>query len=125
MNSSKIPKPGAPSGPCKMECGHDECLAQMRIAIARCAICGEGISFNCVFCPWPIDAPSLGLYAHLFCLAITADHAWDRELKRLFGNVADCARYDERGRSTPELARLRAQMLEMAAALRQAYQEAA
>lgn len=37
---------------------------------------------------------------------LTPDAAWSAELKRVFGKAAGDARYDARGTSTPELARL-------------------
>lgn len=42
----------------------------------------------------------------LYYKALAADHAFSRELERLFGKEAGDARYDARGKSTPELREL-------------------
>ena len=40
---------------------------------------------------------------HLYENAVEADEAFSRELTRVFGGQSCDARYDKRGRSTPEL----------------------
>lgn len=120
MNFDKVPKPGAHNGPCERECEHEQCNIYARIAFSRCALCGEPIGFNCAFCHWPTEASTPRLRAHLYCAAVEADHAWDRELIRNFGVQAMNARHDQRGASTPELARLRAAMFAASEALQQA-----
>lgn len=44
--------------------------------------------------------------AHLTRLAMAADDAWQAELVRIYGRQACNARYDARGKATPELRRL-------------------
>ena len=45
-------------------------------------------------------------YSHLVKIAHDADAAWQRELGRVYGNLACAARYDDRGRATAELQHL-------------------
>ena len=40
---------------------------------------------------------------NLWRAALAADEAWSAELRRLYGDRAGDARYDERGKSTPTL----------------------
>ena len=45
-------------------------------------------------------------YSHLVKIAHDADAAWQRELDRVYGNLACAARYDDRGWATAELQHL-------------------
>lgn len=52
--------------------------------------------------------PSPTEIEQLYQSAIQADILWSRELRRIYGRRAGDARYDFRGRSTPQLRELKA-----------------